>query len=178
MLAYAGTLTRQNFLEVHRGYQKILRQHGIDQATLDHWGSQIDQGFIIPLNVQLCTEYSCLELPSPHNRVWVRYRFCWGRRRAGDGLPAPELPALPSPASSKSSSPSGSPRLPTIMEGSPKSSSGVKRRRKRSRYPGLQVYSNSEEAVRETKKRIDSKGVLPTPAVTRAWLAAGGALAT
>jgi hypothetical protein len=44
LLKYVGTLTRQNFLNVHRAYHAILLKHGVDQETLDEWSRHTDEG--------------------------------------------------------------------------------------------------------------------------------------
>lgn len=45
-LQYAGVLMRQVFLNVHRGYHRILLNHGLDQATLDAWSAKADDGMV------------------------------------------------------------------------------------------------------------------------------------
>jgi hypothetical protein len=32
------------FLDLHRGYQSKLLQHGLDQSVLDEWSRNVDEG--------------------------------------------------------------------------------------------------------------------------------------
>lgn len=49
ILRYAGTLVRQNFLNIHRAWHPILRQYHMDQETLDEWSRQVETGEAIKL---------------------------------------------------------------------------------------------------------------------------------
>jgi hypothetical protein len=44
MLQYAGTLMRQNFLNLHRAYHGILLRHGMSQEMVNEWSRQVDEG--------------------------------------------------------------------------------------------------------------------------------------
>lgn len=43
-LGYAGSLIRQGFTNLHRGYHGILGRHGLDSAKLEGWSKKVDEG--------------------------------------------------------------------------------------------------------------------------------------
>jgi hypothetical protein len=95
------------------------------------------------------------ELESLTPRMWVRFRFYMGRRRAGEGLPAPPLP-----------------RFPVSEENSPINAQGgqqVSSRPRRPRYPAFDLYCTREENLARMQQRLSSYGVLPTFVVRRVW---------
>ncbi|PVF94106.1 S-adenosyl-L-methionine-dependent methyltransferase [Serendipita vermifera] len=148
MLHYAGTLMRQSFLNIHRAYHKVFFQHGMSQDVLNEWSHHIDD-----------------ELTRQTQKIWVRFQFCWGRRRAADGLPAPPLPprlARSSPTQSPPSSP---------QEENASISSDIRdfRRAPGYHYPAIEVFTTPEEARNDRAYRQASKGEMPELMVRRAW---------
>jgi hypothetical protein len=100
------------------------------------------------------------ELNSMRTRLWVRFRFCWARRRAGDSLPAAPLASDQSLSTSNTLVNAGSRNSVnatfTLDEGRP-------------RYPFFNVWTSAKEAAAEVKRRRDARGVFPEPDVQRAW---------
>ncbi|PVF94115.1 S-adenosyl-L-methionine-dependent methyltransferase [Serendipita vermifera] len=149
MLQYGGALMRQSFLNIHRAYHAILLQHGMSRNVLNEWSRQIDQ-----------------EITTPKKKLWVRFRFCWARRRASEGLPAPPLPKHPG-----RSSPPDTPPLTPRGSNSPPISPEVKDfcRPLGHRYPAIEIFTTAEEARREREKRELNVGELPELMVERTW---------
>jgi hypothetical protein len=87
--------------------------------------------------------------------MWIRFRFFMGRRRAGEGLPAPPLPLLPSSG--------GNP--PTIAQ----SGEEARPRRPHTRYPALDVFYTREQAFEKMRQRLSGQGVFPPSVARRAW---------
>ncbi|PVF94108.1 hypothetical protein CPB86DRAFT_713818 [Serendipita vermifera] len=149
VLQYGGMLMRQSFLNIHRAYHAILLQHGMSQETLDEWSKHIDT-----------------ELGTLRKKLWVRFKFSWGRRRAGENLPAPPLPPRPqrsSPSQTPPSSPGGAsngPIPPEIRDF---------RRLPGHPYPAFEVFTTKEEARDEYHRRQANIGELPEMAVQKAW---------
>ena len=148
LLQYVGVLMRQNLLSLNRAYHAILLKHGMDQATLDEWSKHIEEGEL-PLFPSLPRRKlmrPTTELNNMDPKQWVRFRFYLGRRRAGEGLPAPPLPALP-------------PVDPDVLA----------RQAARPRYPAYDLYNTQEENDARMKLRHDSYGVYPQSVLRRAW---------
>lgn len=93
-------------------------------------------------------------------RLWVRFRFCWARRRANDNLPAPSLPSTQNANSNNSQANTGPMELADVSS-SPE--------QERPRYPFLEVWTSAEEAAAQIARRKDARGVWPEPDVQRAW---------
>lgn len=98
--------------------------------------------------------------------LWVRFRFCWARRRAGEGLPAPPLPERPG-----KSSPPETPPLTPRGESSFPTPSDVKDfcRPLGYRYPAIEIFATADEARIEREKREINVGELPELVVEKAW---------
>lgn len=79
--------------------------------------------------------------------MWVRYRFTYGRRRAGPDEPAPPLPS-PSPSSEAASF--------------GQDSSLVK-------YPYITFFNTAEEAARNVEARREANPPYPESECERAW---------
>lgn len=82
-----------------------------------------------------------LELNHQLFHTLIRFPFCWARKRADDGQPAPALTGLDM-ADHKT-------KLPN-------------------HYPFLEIFYDAEEALLSRRKRFDGF-VLPTSAVERAY---------
>lgn len=80
--------------------------------------------------------------------MWVRFRFFWTRKRAGEGLPAPPLPNYKM-------------RRPTASGGA----------KSAQRSSTLEVYYDKEETLARMKKRMEPIQDLPVFAVESAWKA-------
>lgn len=140
MLQYVGVLIRQVFMNIHRAYHSILLKHGMSREKLEEWSQNADE-----------------ELNSIRFKMWVRFRFCMARKRAGPGLPAPPLPDLPT--TTRSSSPSGAAGVDDEDDRPPT----------RPLYRALDIFRNRDDAIADTRKRQATVGRLPESAVRRAW---------
>lgn len=93
------------------------------------------------------------ELSSMRIKMWVRFRFCWARRRAGPDLSAPPLPETtytPPTASSLQDVTSDDDDLAP-------------------RYPFLELYHSAEEAITQMQRRKEHEGEFPECEVRAAW---------
>lgn len=54
MLQWLGILMRHVFTNVHKGYHRILLDHGISQAMLDEWSARADEGKALPVDLSYC----------------------------------------------------------------------------------------------------------------------------
>lgn len=133
-LLYAGILMRQNILKVHRAFHSMFLRFGMDQATLDEWSQRADE-----------------ELTLMRPRTWVRFRFCWARKRAESGGPAPVLSSIET--------------LETDPEGKPKRT--IQRRPRT--YPAIEIWDTREESVYQWNKRKGTMGEQPPSFLQRAW---------
>jgi hypothetical protein len=95
------------------------------------------------------------ELETLTPKMWLRFRFFMGRRRAGEGLPAPPLPIFPM---SEENSPINAQDGPQVSL-----------RPRRPRYPAFDLYCTREENLTRMQQRLSSYGVLPPSVVRRAW---------
>ncbi|KAG8813304.1 hypothetical protein FRC18_002574, partial [Serendipita sp. 400] len=86
-LQYVGALMRQDILSGHRAVHPLLIRSGWTKEVVNEWSDKAD-----------------LELASLENKMSLRIRLAWGRRRAEPGKPAPPLPELP-PASDPEDTP-------------------------------------------------------------------------
>jgi hypothetical protein len=96
------------------------------------------------------------ELNTNRFKLWVRFRFCWARRREG-----PDLPALPLSAKPEEDTTSDPPSEGSDNDRTP-SPAPIP-------YRVFDVFHNREDAVADTQRRQRSVGALPEPAVRRAW---------
>ncbi|PVF94107.1 S-adenosyl-L-methionine-dependent methyltransferase [Serendipita vermifera] len=149
MLQYGGSLMRHSFLNIHRAYHKILLQYGMSQDMLNDWSKHVDE-----------------ELNGQKQKLWVRFRFCWARRRAGPDLPAPALPPRPE-RSSPGQSPQDSPLSENPTSVPPESEDF--RRAPGHRYPAIEVFTTREEARIEREIRMTKMGELPELVVRKSW---------
>jgi hypothetical protein len=94
--------------------------------------------------------------------MWLRFRFCWARRRAGKDLPAPPLPStdLASPVAGTISG--------DTTRVSMESSTSTSPRPFRRRYPEFEMFYSQEEASEARRQRRSTIGAWPTSAVERA----------
>lgn len=82
-------------------------------------------------------------------KTWTRFRFCWARKRADEGLPAPPLMTV-----------TPQPSAQGLVMGE---------RREITRYPYFFVHNSAEEAAYETRRRNDAVPPLPESDLRRAW---------
>jgi hypothetical protein len=107
-----------------------------------------------------------LEIKTSRVKMWVQFFFTWARRRAGDGLPAPPLPAVPRSREAENERPS----TPTATDPNrPRYVTGNWRPPPEHRYPAFEVYKTMEEARFEQRRRQIQVGQLPPSALRRAW---------
>ncbi|PVF94109.1 hypothetical protein CPB86DRAFT_876622 [Serendipita vermifera] len=145
-LQYAGELMQKNYLNIHRAYHSRLLQCGLSQNDLNEWSSNIDD-----------------ELDMLKKKLWVRFRFCWGRRSATGGSSAPSLPLQSRESLSTVTSPQ--------EEAASTIPSDVKdfRRPPGYQYPAIEIFTSREEASAERTRRESGVGQLPELMVRKAW---------
>ncbi|PVF94110.1 hypothetical protein CPB86DRAFT_800707 [Serendipita vermifera] len=135
LLQYAGESIRKGFMNIHRAYHSKLLGHGLSQDVLNEWSRNIDE-----------------ELNSL--RLWIRYPFCWARRRAGEGLPAPQL----SPGSENScldemsQEKTNLPVPPEIKDF---------QRLPGYQYPTIEIFETKEEAHAQWSRTKSNMGEMP-----------------
>ncbi|KAG8791092.1 hypothetical protein FRC16_000605 [Serendipita sp. 398] len=130
-LKYVGALMRQDLMSAHRAGHAVMKRIGWPPETLAKWSSKADE-----------------QMMKTNPRTWIRMRYAWGRRRAGENQPAPALATPPGIHADD-------PEVP---------------------YPHFYVYGSKEESLAETKLRNRGKdlpvpplpiaSVTPTPAQT------------
>jgi hypothetical protein len=93
------------------------------------------------------TDRYCLELTSLKKKLWMRFRFCWGRRLAREGFPVPS----PFPPSGQGPSTAISPQREINVPIPPE----IKdfRRPPGYRYPAIEIFTTREEAEAERTRR-------------------------
>lgn len=152
-------------MNLHRGYHGILSRHGLDPQLLESWSKKVDAGktftYCTSWNIGL-TEVPFPELGEMEIKLWVRFRFCWARRRAGPGLPAPPLPPIPASSTSISTSNPSANSNPT--DGQASLSEDVK-----TPYPYLIFFKTAEEAATALQKRRDAVPPYPQSELEKAW---------
>jgi hypothetical protein len=94
--------------------------------------------------------------------MWVRFRFCWARRRADPNSPAPPLPDLDDSQLPASTPPLNSHPLPhpqgaSILQEAP----GAGGDHLRNRYPFIDFHYSPEEAVAMMNRRLECQGEYP-----------------
>jgi hypothetical protein len=89
--------------------------------------------------------------------MWGRLRYCLGRRRSADGLPAPPLP-----------NPANFSLLPTALKEVPYlrefSDADLE-----TPYPTIDVYENREQAIEAAERRAASRGIFPKSEAEKVW---------
>jgi hypothetical protein len=104
------------------------------------------------------------ELKSLKKHLFIRFAFGLGRRRAGEGLPASQLPPLPERSSQDSTQilpqeQASSPVSPEI-EGFRHSSGYL--------YPAIEIFKTKEETYAQWFRRESNVGEVPELAVQKA----------
>jgi hypothetical protein len=105
--------------------------------------------------------FCIVELKSLKKNLFIRFAFGLGRRRAGEGLPASQLPPLPERSSTQ--------KLPQEQVSSPASpeiedfrhSSGYL-------YPAIEIFKTKEETYAQWFRRESNVGEVPELAVQKA----------
>jgi len=144
-LKYVGVLMRQVFFSIHRGYEAMIKRFGVTQETLDAWNDLIDK-----------------ELKEMRIRMWCRFRFCWARRRADQGLPAPPLPSTASDLANAT--------VNTDLESTASLTPQSTNASLNLPCPSYELYHTQEEARAAWRKKSNEVGIWPTSFVARASL--------
>lgn len=103
-----------------------------------------------------------VELNAPEvQRTWVRFKFCWGRRRATRKHPAPPLPSVPVHVGDPSNDPDN-----VVME-TPNLIQGMVNRQ--TAYPFLQYFLSPSAMAYEADMRNEADTHPPYLDVRAAW---------
>lgn len=94
-------------------------------------------------------------------KIWLRFRFCWARRRAGPDLPAPPLPSE-GDQTGRDDQGTQNGDATGYKESENETNDRVK-------YPYFILHHTAEEAAAETKLRADSAPPFPESELRRAW---------
>lgn len=73
---YVGSLMRQDIMSGHRAIHPLLIRTGWSKETVNEWSDKADK-----------------EMEDCNDKMSLRIRIAWGRRRAAEDQPAPSLPA-------------------------------------------------------------------------------------
>ncbi|PVF94105.1 S-adenosyl-L-methionine-dependent methyltransferase [Serendipita vermifera] len=140
-----GILMQSSLLDLHLAWHPFLRKCGVEKETLEEWGRKADQ-----------------ELRSLTPKMWWRYGFCFARKRAGEGLPAPPLPIphgfslLPSPLLDLS--------IPPGYE-----NIDIKAEDLALDYPAMEIFDTRAQAFAAAERRSASIRERPASVVAKAW---------
>jgi hypothetical protein len=137
----------------------------MEKEMLEEWGRKADQGEY----TSICTKFSFItislsriELISLNPKMWWRYTFCFARRRAAEGLPAPIPPnppgftLLPSPFANFS--------LPRGFEGI-----DLRQEDFEGDYPAMEIFDTREQAYIASERRTKPFRMRPKSIVAKAW---------
>jgi hypothetical protein len=103
--------------------------------------------------------------------MWVRFRFCWARRRAGPGLAAPPLLPVPVSISASSSSTMPHPNSNGVSGVSTNGQTALSDENTKTPYPYLIFFKTAEEAAAALQKRRDAVPPYPISELETAWAA-------
>jgi hypothetical protein len=142
---------------VQRNHHSMLQNLGLSPSTSEEWQKVTTAGWSCygkSMNVTCVLTYS-IEIEDDSLRMLLDVRVLWGRRRAGEDLPAPSL----------QSTGQNTPTPSTIgcSQGIPDSLACTTNNTPTFTSPFLHVYKTSRGWQQVTEKRQKIKGWMPDP---------------
>ena len=113
---------------------------------------------IICRNCEIWLSTIALEIGETRLKLWIRFRFTYGRRREGPDQPAPPLPSKVASTDL------------TVLQGNPKAQQPQSQESfTPTKYPYITIFKTAEEALRNVDRRRAANPPYPESDVEKAW---------